>query len=111
MIKNHTKSKRGGTRPGAGRPAGSRTKSSYADLLQEFETQMGQGFVSTVVENYCLARQRQDWAQVCVYDRAILNKLAPDRYHIEFEDNSVETKRLAFAQALADMTQTTITVD
>ncbi|CAB5218847.1 hypothetical protein UFOVP224_1, partial [uncultured Caudovirales phage] len=104
MIKNHTKSKRGGLRPGAGRPAGSRTKSSWADLLNEFERQMNQGFVTTVVENYLLARERQDWAQVCVYDRAILNKLAPDLYHVEIEDNSVETKRLAFAEALADMT-------
>lgn len=100
MIKDQKKSKRGGLRPNSGRKPGSRNKASWSDLLQEFEQQMNQGFVVTVVENYVNARNRQDWAQVCVYDRAILNKLAPDLHHIEVEVTDVEAKARAFAQAL-----------
>jgi len=95
------KPKRGGYRPGGGRPKGSLNKASWRDLLMEFETQMGQGFVTTVVENYIDARTRQDWSTVCVYDRAILNKLAPDLHHIEVKTDEVESKARAFAEAMA----------
>mgnify|MGYP003353106984 CR=1 FL=1 len=109
MNINQQKSKRGGARPNAGRPIGSKTKCGYSDLLRDIESKLGQSFTEVVADNYLQARVRQDWSLVATYDRAILNKLAPDLHHIEFNDiTDVEAKQAAFRQALQDLEQRSV---
>jgi hypothetical protein len=105
LNNDQVKSNHGGSRANAGRPKGSITKPSWSSLLAEFDSLMGQSFVTTVVENYIMARTREDWSTVCVYDRAILNKLAPDLHRIEIAEDpdTIIAKQKAFEQALKDL--------
>ena len=101
MIINQTKSKRGGVRAGSGRPAGSRTKNSWSQVLAEFELQTGCSFPEQLVKNYLQAHKVQDSHLIYKYDHAIFNKLAPDLHHIEVEVSDIDAKQQEFALALA----------
>jgi hypothetical protein len=103
LKKDQKENKHGGVRPGAGRPRGAYNKTSWGELLQEFERVMGLGFHEVAVQNYLEAKQRADHELVFKYDRLILNKLAPDLHAIELTDNRVESARQAFEAALQDL--------
>jgi hypothetical protein len=101
-------STRGGARPGAGRPKGSGHKIRLEDLMDQIELQAGMPYAERLAANYAGAIDRADWGKVSEYDRAFLNKIVADRNEIEVTDStdSVEARRLAFAEALRDLTGT-----
>lgn len=106
---NKTKSKRGGAREGAGRPAGSKNKVSKAtvqtvlDLLYD---KTGRVYEDLLLEDFLQARaNNQNLAMK--YHALLSNKLMPDLNSIELTnvEQDIDVKAQAFAEALAAITQ------
>jgi hypothetical protein len=96
-------SSRGGARKGAGRPKGSGHKIRLEDLMTDIETELGMPFSQRLAMNYSLAIHRDDWNQVNIYDRALLNKLVADKAEVEVtsSEDTVAQRQRAFAEAIA----------
>lgn len=95
----------GGARPGAGRPKGSGNKIKIEDLIDAIEHRAGVSYPEQIAENYIGAIAREDWSQVQMYDRALLNKIVADKTEVEVTDSAtvIETRRQAFAEAIAQI--------
>ena len=74
--------------------------------MDQIELQSGMPYAERLAVNYAGAIQRADWGKVSEYDRAFLNKIVADKNEVEVSDSTdtVEAKRLAFAEALRDLT-------
>ena len=96
---------RGGARPGAGRPKGSSPRYTLEDLVTHIEHHAGRTFAEQVAINYANAIGREDHAGVRDYDKILLGKMVADKQEIEVVENEdvVEAKKTAFAEALADL--------
>ena len=97
---------RGGARPGAGRPKGSTDKITVAGLLSSLENR-GLNYTDTLVEDFAQARLSGDSTLTLKYHNLILNKVMATLSEVVVEESGdvVNTKALAFAEALAAITK------
>ena len=100
-------SSRGGYRPNSGRPKGSTTKVTVDDLMKNIQLATGKTYGEILAHNYSSALSRSDWAGVRDYDKAFMNKLLADKSEVTTLDSedAVLSKQLAFAAALAKITE------
>ena len=105
----HIKSKRGGSRPGAGRPVGTKNKISGQQILDEIEQHLGVPYAQQLVSNYVDTINSNDTNLRFQYDKLILGKVVADKAEIEVTESEdlVEAKRLAFAEAISQLAATT----
>lgn len=106
------KKKHGGYRANAGRPKASKDQITIHGLLNEIGLRAaGRSYEQLLVEDFLLARSRQDHQMVVKYHHLILNKVMNTLTRVEIEDSVdvLEAKKLAFSQALAQLVATTNT--
>ena len=99
-----SRSRRGGARPGAGRPAGTSNKITVQGLLDEIRRRSGgQDYTELLVEDFLQARLDNDRQLAHRYHTLIPNKVLAERVDIEVTDTGdmVQARREAFAAALA----------
>jgi hypothetical protein len=97
----------GGARPGAGRPKGSTQEITIGTLLSTLKQKSGgTGYEAMLVEDFIKARNGTDNSLIIKYHNLILNKVMNTLAKIEVTDSqdTVEAKKLAFAEALAKIT-------
>jgi hypothetical protein len=98
---------RGGARPGAGRKKGSTEFITIDGLLEELRTQAGgKPYEALLVEDFLQARGRNDTQLTVKYHNLILNKVMGTINKVEITDSqeNIESKSIAFAEALAKFT-------
>jgi len=98
-------SSRGGARPNSGRPKGSTNKITMDNLLNSLDARLGMSYADQIASNYAGALNREDWGNVKDYDRLFVGKLVADKLEVESIENEdvVEAKKLAFAEAIAKL--------
>jgi hypothetical protein len=101
------KSNRGGVRPGAGRPSGSKNKINTATtetVLEMLYDKTGRVYEDLLLEDFLKARQTND-GLAHKYHSLLANKLMPDLNRVEISetDDAVAAKALAFQEALAKL--------
>jgi hypothetical protein len=99
---------RGGAKPGAGRPKGSTEQVTIGGLLATLKAQSnGKNYEDLLVEDFLKARNNNDSQLTVKYHNLILNKVMNTIAKIEVTDSQdqIEAKKLAFAEALAKLTQ------
>jgi hypothetical protein len=99
--------KKGGAKPGAGRPKGSTEQVTIAGLLATLKEQSkGKNYEDLLVEDFLQARNRGDSQLTVKYHNLILNKVMVHLAKIEVTEpqDAIEAKQLAFAEALAKLT-------
>ena len=103
---NQKKSKRGGARPGAGRPKGTRNRITVQDLLEAIENNTGTSYESLLVQDFLQARQGNDNHLVHKYHNLISNKILTTLNSVEVTESqdAVLQKQAAFAEAIAQIT-------
>jgi hypothetical protein len=101
-----TKSGKGGNRPGAGRPKGSKATITIQGLLDEITHQAGVDYDEVLVTDFQAARNRGDNQLVMKYHNLILNKVMNTLTKIEITDSAevLDAKKAAFAEALQKLT-------
>ena len=110
MEKTETKVKKksGGARPGAGRKPGSKSHITIEGLLNQVQAQSnGKDYEQLLVQDFLDARHSDDKQLLLKYHNLILNKVMNSLAKIEVTDSAdaVEAKKLAFADALAKLTE------
>jgi hypothetical protein len=100
------KSNYGGARAGAGRPKGSTNKITAQDLLDAAHKVNGKPFVVNLMEGYQQSIDERNNKVRVMYEKMILDKVIADRQHIEVveSEETLQAKRQAFAEALANLT-------
>lgn len=101
------KKKRGGARPGGGRPKGSKSHITIAGLLDQVQKQTkGQDYEALLIQDFLEARDSHNKDLLLKYHNLILNKVMNSLAKIEVTDSAdaLESKKLAFANALAKFT-------
>jgi len=99
--------KKGGARPGAGRPKGGTNQVSINSLLESLEKKTnGKRYEEILMEDFIKARTNNDSQLVIKYHNLILNKLMTHVTKIEVTDSqeTIDAKQLAFSEALAKLT-------
>ena len=98
-------SSRGGARSGAGRPKGSGNKITAQDLIDAAQQVVGKPFVISLMEGYAKSIDENNNKVRVMYERMVLDKIVADRQQVEVveNDDALEAKRLAFAEALAQI--------
>jgi hypothetical protein len=99
--------KKGGARPGAGRPKGSTEQVTIGGLLSTLREQSnGRNYEDLLVEDFLKARSNNDSQLTVKYHNLILNKVMNTLAKIEVTDSAdaVAMKQLAFAEALSKLT-------
>lgn len=104
MEKKKNSPGHGGAREGAGRPKGTTTTVSIASLLGAIDDHAGRPYIELLAEDFTHARAN-DRHLAQKYHNLILNKVAATLTSVEVTDSelNVETKRAAFADAVAAM--------
>jgi hypothetical protein len=100
--------KKGGAKPGAGRPKGSTEQITISGLLQTLkEKSGGKNYEEILVDDFLEARSNNDSQLTVKYHNLILNKVMNSLAKVEVTDSSdaVEMKQQAFAEALAKLTE------
>lgn len=94
--------KRGGARPGSGRPKGSTERVTVQSLLAALETVAnGKTYPEQLAEDYMTARLDGDRATTVKYHNLIMNKVAASLTDIVVDETStVENRQHAFLKAL-----------
>ena len=106
-IEIKTPKKRGGAKPGAGRPKGGTNQVSVSSLLESLEKKTnGKRYEEILMEDFIKARTNNDSQLVIKYHNLILNKLMTHITKIEVTDSqeTIDAKQLAFSEALAKLT-------
>ena len=106
MEKIKKPSAHGGARAGAGRPKGSTNAVTVQGLLAAIDTTAGRPYIELLAEDFAQARATdRNLAQK--YHHLIMSKVAATLAAVEVTDSesAVEAKRVAFADALAALTQ------
>ena len=75
--------KRGGRKPGSGRPKGSTSKLSGAKLLDQIELTCGKPFEELIAEGYLLTIMAADMPARQNYEKMILSKVVADKHEID----------------------------
>ena len=98
------KDRRGGPRPGSGRPKGTTDRVTIAGLLGAIELTNGQTYLEILAEDFRLARDH-DRNLTQKYHHLILNKVAATLTNVEVveSDDQVAAKALAFQDALVKL--------
>lgn len=105
------KSNRGGHRPGAGRPPGSKNKINTATtetVLEMLYDKTGRVYEDLLLEDFLKARATND-ALAHKYHHLLASKLMPDLNRVEINDSedTVAAKAQAFKEALAKLVSST----
>lgn len=98
---------KGGPKPGSGRPKGSTEQITISGLLASLKDKAnGKNYEELLVEDFLAARSRGDSQLTVKYHNLILNKVMVANSRIEVVESSdaIEAKKLAFAEALANLT-------
>ena len=98
--------RRGGARPGAGRPKGSGNKVTVQDLIDQAQVTIGKPFVQSLIEGYHDTILNGDRKIRVMYEKMIMDKVLADRQQVEVTDSAdaVATRAAVFAAALATVT-------
>ena len=99
--------KRGGAKPGSGRPKGSTEQVTIGGLLAALKDKAnGKNYEDLLVEDFLDARNRKDTVLTVKYHNLILNKVMVAMAKIEVTDSqeTIDAKQAAFADALAKLT-------
>jgi hypothetical protein len=99
------KSKRGGARPGAGRPPGTRNRVTVQDLLAAIDHRAGVPYEELLIEDFLTARAGNDNHLTHKYHTLISNKILSTLNTVEVQDtaDAVAQKQAAFAEAIAQI--------
>lgn len=94
---------RGGAREGAGRPKGSTDKVTAKQLLETAQAVIGKPFVESLMEGYRDSITDNDRKHRVIYEKIIIDKVATTLFDVEVTEgeDAIESKRKAFAEALA----------
>lgn len=97
-----TKPGRGGARPGAGRPVGSRNKISGQAILEALEGELGHDYAKRLALNYVDTMMAGDTDRLFKYDQLILQKVVADKVDIAISDSeeALAAKQRAFGEVL-----------
>jgi hypothetical protein len=82
-MTEETKGKRGGRKPGSGRPKGSTSKLSATKLLDQIQQTCGKPFEELLAEGYHLTILAADMPARQNYEKMILNKVVADKHEID----------------------------
>ena len=96
----------GGKRTSAGRKPGSKQILSVNSILEALENQTGgREYADILISDFLQARDRADHQLIMKYHQLILQKVLVTVSRIELTENqdAVEAKKLAFAEALAKL--------
>ena len=99
-------SSRGGARPNSGRKPGSKNLLTVEGLLDQVRKQSnGKEYEELLIKDFIEARNGNNKELLLKYHNLLLNKVMNSLAKIEINDgaDSVEAKKLAFAEALAKM--------
>lgn len=102
-LESTEKPGRGGARPGAGRPKGSKSHVTIAGLLEAIENKTnGRTYEELLVEDFINARLDGDTQLTHKYHTLLSNKFVANLNEITVEDigDQVEGKRTAFLEAV-----------
>jgi hypothetical protein len=97
----------GGKREGAGRKSGTKNMISVTGLMDAVADKSGgKTYNDLLVQDFLEARNRNDTQLMLKYHQLILQKVLVNVSKIEIteDQNAVEAKRIAFAEALAKLT-------
>jgi len=102
---NQKKSRRGGARPGAGRPRGARNRITVQDLLEAIDHTAGQSYESLLIQDFLSARAGNDNHLTHKYHTLISNKILSTLATVEVQDTTaaVAQKQAAFQEAMAQI--------
>ena len=94
--------RKGGVRPGAGRPKGSGNKITAQDLIDTANAVIGKPFVVSLMEGYKRSIDENNNKIRVTYEKLIVDKVLADRHQIENveSEDAVQAKAQAFADAL-----------
>lgn len=97
------KSTRGGVRPGAGRPRGSRERITVQGLISALEQEFPEGYEQVLAADFARSRRQGDTQAVIKYHNLILNKVMATLHDVEVRDTQdmIAARRAAFEAALA----------
>lgn len=82
-MTEETKGKRGGRKPGSGRPKGSTSKLSAEKILQQIQNTCGKPFEELLAEGYQLTIIAADMPARQNYEKMILSKVVADKHEID----------------------------
>lgn len=102
-----TKGTQGGARPGAGRKKGSKNLITIPALLdQVYKQSKGHDYEELLVKDFLEARAGSNKELLLKYHNLILTKVMNTIAKLEVSESSdsVESKKVAFAEALAKLT-------
>lgn len=105
-LSTDKKSNRGGARPGAGRPKGSRDRVTVQGLLETLHTKTGgQSYEELLLDDFLAARLADDKMLTLKYHNLIMNKLVSDKVSIDVNESEdiIAARRLAFDQAVQSL--------
>ena len=100
------RSNRGGARPGAGRPKGSRDRVTVQGLLETLHNKTGgQTYEELLLDDFLAARLADDKMLTLKYHNLIMNKLVSDKVSIDVNESEdiLQARKLAFDQAVASL--------
>lgn len=102
-------SSRGGARSNAGRPKGSTNSITAAKLLAAIEDKTGKPLEVSLAEGYADSITTKNIKVRQKYEQMFLGKTIADKMQIDVTENedALEAKRIAFAEALANLASTT----
>jgi hypothetical protein len=75
--------KRGGARPGSGRPSASKTKISGTSIMAALEKHLGRSYEDQLALNYAICQAKDDRAMIAKYDQMFLNKVVGDLANLD----------------------------
>jgi hypothetical protein len=105
-LSTDKKSNRGGARPGAGRPKGSRDRVTVQGLLETLHIKTGgQTYEELLLDDFLAARLADDRMLTLKYHNLIMNKLVSDKVSIDVNESEdiIAARRLAFDQAVQSL--------
>lgn len=106
-LSTDKKSNRGGARPGAGRPKGSRDRVTVQGLLETLHIKTGgQTYEELLLDDFLSARLADDKMLTLKYHNLIMNKLVSDKVSIDVNESEdmLMARKLAFDQAVQSLT-------
>jgi hypothetical protein len=106
LVLSIPKSRAGGRRAGAGRPAGSTNKISVQSILTSVYNQTGENLEDLIARGYAESIENNDRNTRLQYEKMFLSKVVGDKINVEHSDDQqqLELKTAAFAQAIAQIT-------
>ena len=104
-TKPKVKSKRGGNRPGGGRPKGSTTRITAIMLLDAAEQVVGKSFITSLMEGYRASILSDDVKTRVIYEKMILDKVAVNIVDVEVTDSeeTILARQAAFTEAIQQL--------